>query len=472
MRRDDFRKKKIAILGVGMEGVAVANFLVEVASKITLCDKLSKEELAERAEADADGSLKKILSDERFEQNFGESYMGNLTDYDYIFRSPGISYLNPKIQEAKVAGVEITSQLKLFFDLCPSKIIGVTGTKGKGTTSSLIELMMKKAKSSKLKAKSFGNVYLAGNIGKPAITLLDKLKPEDWVILELSSFQLQDLGKSPDIAVIVNMVADHLDYHEDEEEYFEAKTSIVKYQSKNDTVIANKDYPNAVRLAQLSKGNKLYFSAIAEVDSSIRNDAVFLGEDKICESSEINLVGRHNLENIAAAALAAHEAGTDIESIKSAAKEFKGLPHRLELVAEINGVKYYNDSFATNPEPTIAAIRSFSESVVLILGGSSKKADFSKLAEEIRKSSVKTIIIIGVEGTIIKKALETTGVAKEIVDGPDSIDDIVAVAESKAESGDIVLFSPACASFDMFKNYKDRGEKFKKAVNNTHRTNT
>jgi len=368
--------------------------------------------------------------------------------------------------------VEITSQLKLFFDLCPSKIIGVTGTKGKGTTSSLIELMMKKAKSSKLKAKSFGNVYLAGNIGKPAITLLDKLKPEDWVILELSSFQLQDLGKSPDIAVIVNMAVDHLDYHEDEEEYFEAKTSIVKYQSKNDTVIANKDYPNAVRLAQLSKGNKLYFSAIAEVDSSIRNDAVFLGEDKICESSEINLVGRHNLENIAAAALAAHEAGTDIESIKSAAKEFKGLPHRLELVAEINGVKYYNDSFATNPEPTIAAIRSFSESVVLILGGSSKKADFSKLAEEIRKSSVKTIIIIGVEGTIIKKALETTGVAKEIVDGPDSIDDIVAVAESKAESGDIVLFSPACASFDMFKNYKDRGEKFKKAVNNTHRTNT
>jgi UDP-N-acetylmuramoylalanine--D-glutamate ligase len=546
MSKDDFREKKIAILGVGMEGVAVANFLVDTASKITLCDKLSKEGLVNRAEDDADMTLRNVLSDERFEQNFGTSYMDSLESYDYIFRSPGIPYLNPKIQEVKAAGAEVTSQLKLFFDLCPAKIIGVTGTKGKGTTSSLIETMLKNQKTnikkqinpksqisnSKINTDSNSelrtpnsqpNVFLAGNIGRPAISLIDKLKPEDWVILELSSFQLQDLDKSPDIAVIVNMAVDHLDYHKDEAEYFESKTSIVKYQTEKDIVIANKDYPNAVKLAEMSKGQKLYFSGEEEIkggafirkseiparsaggrnptrfaesrresETPLRQD--FAGqtnsndqkiklqtetnevvltidgkEEVVCRSDEINLVGKHNLENIAAAALAASGAGADIESIRKGAKEFMGLSHRLELITEISGVKYYNDSFATNPEPTMAAIKSFSEPVVIILGGSSKKADFAELAQVIKSSSIKTIILIGVEGEIIKKALHASGVSKEIIDGPNNIDDIVALAKSKAEPGDIILFSPACASFDMFKNYKDRGERFKEAVNNTHR---
>jgi UDP-N-acetylmuramoylalanine--D-glutamate ligase len=480
MTKDDFRGKKIAILGVGMEGIAAANFLVDVASKITLCDKLSEEELIKRAKDDGDFGLQAILSDDRFEHFFGESYMDDLGNFDYIFRSPGIPYLNSKIQKAAEAGVTITSQVKLFFDLCPCKIIGVTGTKGKGTTSSLIETMLKNQKS-KIKNQNYGNIYLAGNIGKPALTLLDMLQPDDLVILELSSFQLQDIEKSPNIAVIVNMAIDHLDYHKDEDEYFEAKASIVKYQSSDDVVIANKDYANAVRLAEKSPGRKIFFSGREELGEGayVRNikdqkpniknvEEVVVklngDEEVVCRSDEINLVGHHNLENIAAAALAAKMAGAGIEAIAKAAKEFKGLPHRLELVEEIGGVKFYNDSFATNPEPTMAAVKSFLEPITLILGGSSKKADFSELAEEIEKSSVKTIILIGVEGQVIKAALEKVGSTKEIIDGPSEIAEIVKLARDKSKPGSVVLFSPACASFDMFKNYKDRGEKYKFSV--------
>jgi len=490
MNIEQLRDKKVAILGVGMEGIALAHFLFDYTQDITLLDKLLEGELAKRAEEMRDEKLGKILSDSRLKRVFGPNYLNSLTDFEIIFRSPGIPYLEPKIQEAKSRGVEISSQIKLFFDLCPCPIIGVTGTKGKGTTASLIELMTRKSEIRN--PKSERKIYLAGNIGEAAITLIDKLSQDDIVVLELSSFQLQDMEKSPHIAVVLNISVDHLDYHKDEVEYKESKVNIVKYQGKDDLAIINQDYLTSFKFASETNAEVYYFSAKDSVDqgsfvrkSQITNhksqinfksqkpnkqelyEVVLRIEDEeeiICRSDEVQLIGKHNLENIAAAAIAAKLAGANIESIKLAARDFKGLPHRLELVAEINDVKYYNDSFATNPGPTIAAVKSFKEPIHLILGGSSKGADFSEMAELINRSNIASVNLIGLEGEKIERALKESKSEKYFSKLNGDINTIVSEVAARAKPGEIVLFSPACASFDMFKNYKDRGEKFKQAV--------
>lgn len=489
MNIEQLKGKKVAILGVGMEGIAVAQFLLDYTQNITLLDKLSEGELKDRSEDSGDEKLGKILSDSRFKKRFGPEYLNSLTDFEIVFRSPGIPYLQEKIIAAEADGVEISSQIKLFFDLCPCLIIGVTGTKGKGTTSTLIQLMLQKSKGQNPKVK---NVYLAGNIGEPAITLIDKLSKDDIVVLELSSFQLQDLDKSPHIAVVLNISIDHLDYHQDEYEYQDAKMNIVEYQTKNDYAIINQDYLTSFEFASETNAEVYYFSAKDSVDkgafvrkSQIKNqksqinfksqklnkqelyEVVLRIENKkevICRSDEIQLIGKHNLDNIAAASVAAKIAGADIESIKIAVKEFKGLPHRLEFVAEINGVKFYNDSFATNPAPTMAAINAFSESLHLILGGSSKGANFSEMAQTVADANVVSVNLIGIEADKIDKALREVKYDKVISRPSGDINNIVREVAAKAKPGEIVLFSPACASFDMFKNYKDRGEKFRQAV--------
>ena len=511
MNIGQLKGKKVAILGIGMEGIALADFVVNYTSDITLLDKLSEGELEQKVCEMRDEKLGRILSDNRFKKSFGSEYLDNLTDFEIIFRSPGVPYLEPKIREVKVNGIEISSQIKLFFDLCPCPIIGVTGTKGKGTTSTLIQLMLKKFQETRdnnqTNSKSeisnsnqitnslinqSTNIYLAGNIGEPAITLIDKLSKDDTVILELSSFQLQDMEKSPHIAVVLNISIDHLDYHKDEAEYKKSKVNIVEYQSKDDYAIVNQDYLTSFEFASQTDAQVYYFSTKDSVDqgafvrkSQITNhksqinsksqklnkqeiyEAVLRIDEKeeiICQSDEIQLIGKHNLENIAAASIAAKLAGADIESIKSVAKEFKGLTHRLEFIKEIRGVKYYNDSFATNPGPTMAAINSFDQPTHLILGGSSKGADFSEMAQMINKSNIASVSLIGVEAEKIKKALDESGYDGALSNLSGDINNIVSEVSKKSKLGDVVLFSPACASFDMFKNYKDRGEKFKKAV--------
>jgi len=502
MNIEQLKGKKVAILGVGMEGIALADFVVKYATDITLLDKLSEGELKDRSKENRDEKLGKILSDSRFKKIFGPDYLNNLTDFEIIFRSPGIPYLLPEIQKAKEDGITISSQIKLFFDLCPCPIIGVTGTKGKGTTATLIFEMLKKSQISNLKSQTYnskteklknsrtkeyvGNIYLAGNIGEPAITLIDKLSKDDIVMLELSSFQLQDMEMSPHIAVVLNISSDHLDYHKDEAEYKESKINIVKYQNKDDYAVVNQDYLTSYQFTTETVSQVYYFSGKDSVDQGafvrqIKNEKLKIKnkgtddlfevvlriddkEEIICRSDEIQLIGKHNLENIAAAAIAAKLTGADIESIKLAAKEFKGLPHRLELVAEIEGVKYYNDSFATSPGPTIAAIGSFKKPIHLILGGSSKGADFSEIADLISQSNIASVNLIGAEATRIKKAIEESEYDKELSNLSGDINNVVKEVAGKAKLGDVVLFSPACASFDMFKNYKDRGEKFKQAV--------
>lgn len=406
-----FVNQKIAILGLGEEGQDLLAWLKKntLHCRIKVFDKITTVSLA---------------------------------GFDLVFRSPGFWRLCPMFKKAEAKGTIISSATKLFFDLCPCPIIGVTGTKGKGTTASLITRIL---------TKSGQSVYLAGNIGKPMLKLLSKLKATDWVCLELSSFQLQDLNKGPHIAVVLNITSDHLDIHQDVNEYRQAKTNILRYQKPDDYAVINGDYQTTKSMAALTKAKVSFFSR----------------QDLSLDHRRIQLRGEHNLENIAAAITASRIAGASLPAIKQAVYSFKGLEHRLELVKEINQVKFYNDSFSTTPETAIAAIKSFTEPEILILGGSDKGSDYTQLGQTICQSSnLKAVILIGQMVSRIGQAI--TGYPGKIITGGRTMLQIVRQASQLAEVGDVVVLSPACASFDMFTNYKDRGNQFKTYVKKLH----
>ncbi len=427
----DFKDKRIAVLGEGIEGSSSASFLTSKGSEVTVLD--------EKTDKD---------------------YLENLNEYDLVVRSPGIKYLE---LQKHVSGDKITSQTKLFFDLCPCPIIGVTGTKGKGTTSTLIYEMLR---------ADGKDVYLGGNIGVPPFEFLEKLSKDSIVVLELSSFQLQDLEKSPHIAVMLMVTKEHLDYHEDVLEYIEAKRNILTHQSSNDFAILNRDYPATNESDVLTQGKVYFVSREREVEEGCfaRDGRVVLRVDgkeiEVIETEELQLKGEHNYENVCSATMAAYLAGVSVPAINKALRGFSGLEHRLELVGKIDEVEYYNDSFSTTPETAIAAIEAFDNPEILILGGSSKNSDFKELAETIhRKTNIKAIIGIGDEWEKIKEELAKVGPSAVIVlEGAKDMSTVVKGAQKLAAPGDVVLLSPACASFGMFENYKDRGNQFKKEV--------
>jgi len=425
-----YKGKYIAVIGLGIEGKDAISFLLKRGAKITLFDGKPENEL------DFEG-----VDKEKIDKICGEDYLKNgLKDFDIIVRSPGVYRYIPEITEAEKSGVKITSGMKIFFDECPAKIIGVTGTKGKGTTSTLIyEILKKEGK----------DVYLGGNIGKPSLELLPDITVSSWIVLEMSSFQLLDMDVSPHIAVVLNITLDHMDWHKDQNEYVNAKKNIVRYQSASDFAVINEEYETPKSFAEESGGKVIFFS----------KDTL---EEKYKE--DLLLRGVHNLENIAAAVTTCKIVGIDEETILGVVRSFKGLEHRLELVAEVDGVFYYNDSFATGPQPTMAAINSFSEDETLILGGSDKGLDYGdlrKLIEE--KDNVKNLILIGDTGEKIGNGIKD----KNIIHlGKSPMVRIIETAQEMTKSGGVVILSPASASFDMFKNYKDRGNQFKKAVLN------
>lgn len=421
----NFKGKKIAVLGKGVEGQSSFEFLQKQGADVEVFDK-------------------------------NDSW-DNLSNFDLIVRSPGI-----KLDDLEKYKEKLTSQTKLFFDLCPCSIIGITGTKGKGTTSALIYEMLKEDEK---------DAYLGGNIGRPPFEFLHKLNPQSVVVLELSSFQLQDLEKSPHIAVVLMLTQDHIDYHGSIENYVGAKRNILRFQDSEDFAVINKDYPASRESDIHTKAKVFYVSREGEPEEGcfVKEGKVVIKkgnlEKEIVPVSDILLPGAHNWENVCAASMAASLAGVSDKTIRKVLKTFKGLEHRLELVAEIKGVRYYDDSFATTPYSTIAAIEAFEEPEILILGGSSKGADFSELGEVINNSrNIKTIIGIGQEWGRIKEVIKNSSI--KIVEGCQNMEEIVKKASGLAEDGDVVLLSPACASFGMFKDYKDRGNQFKSQVNN------
>lgn len=402
----NYQGKNIAILGYGIEGKEAEKFFRHRKAKVTILD-----------------------------QKDNPDYLSNLDKYDSIVRSPGVyPYKN------ELSNLNVITPTQIFFNEFKGTIIGVTGTKGKGTTSTLIYEILK---------ASGLDVYLSGNIGKPALELLPITNEKSYVVLEMSSFQLIDLSVSPHISVVLNITSDHMDWHKNQKEYLEAKKNIVKFQTSNDWSVINGEYETSKSFAGETKSKVVYFSKDT-LDAFYKEDLILRGE--------------HNLENIAAAVAVANILKIDKSLILKTVKSFKGLEHRLEFVKEVGGVKFYNDSFATGPQPTIAAIKSFTEDETLILGGSDKGLNYKELGDIISKSkNVKNVILIGQIREQIKKHISMD---KNIYDlGVSNMNTIIKKAFEITSKGGVVVLSPAAASFDMFKDYKDRGNQFKAEVN-------
>ncbi len=441
---------KIAVIGFEREGRATMKFLQEDpefhGAELWLLDKNENLEVPKGVHA-----------------RLGERYLSDLNGFDIIFRTPGLRYYSPEIQRAIKSGVTVSSATKLFFDRCPGKIIGVTGTKGKGTTSTLIYDILKTAGK---------DVFLAGNIGKPALEILPHMTKKSWAVLELSSFQLIDMQKSPHVAVAIMVTEEHLDWHKDVKEYVAAKSNIVRFQSPKDFVILAEDYPRTMSYAKITKADISTYSRLHEVEKGtwVEDGAFYYSDgkhiEKICKADLLHIPGKHNWENASAAITVGKLLDISNGKIKKAIENFKGLEHRLEFVEEIHGVRYYNDSYSTTPDAAEVAIQAFDAPKILILGGSHKNADFTKLGRCIAKSkSIKAIIGIGTEWPIIKKHIKLPKKSEvKFIEGCANMEEIVKAAYEIAHKGDVVLLSPGCASFGMFPNYTGRGVQFKEAV--------
>lgn len=430
---------KIAILGFGSQGAAALEYWASPENEITVCDTNTELKLPETVQA-----------------KLGANYLQGLDEFDLIVRSPSI---HPRDIYKASPGVEdkITTVTNEFFKVCPTKnIIGVTGTKGKGTTSTLITKMLEAAGK---------QVHLGGNIGTPPLEMLkNNIEPDDWVVLELANFQLIDLKCSPHIAVCLGVIPEHLDWHTDLEEYIETKQQLFKNQANHDFAIYYTENENSRRIASISPGIKIPF--LARPGATVENDSVIIEENTICKTNEIGLIGKHNWQNVCAAITAVWQVEKNLEAIKKAIMTVKNLPFRTELRDEIDGVKFYNDSFATAPDASVAAIEAVQEHKVIILGGHDRGLSLEKLAETIKRHEhdIRKVVIIGIAGPRLSEALEAEGYDNYIIESSRDMETVVRTARSYAHRGDAILLSPGFASFDMFKNFQERGEKFNEAI--------
>jgi UDP-N-acetylmuramoylalanine--D-glutamate ligase len=427
----------VALVGYALEGQSALVYWQRQGAEVTICDR----------------DENKIIP-AGVKSQLGEHYLDDLNRFDVVMRSAGI---NPGIILQQNPGLEgkITTVIDEFLRVCPTKnIIGVTGTKGKGTTSTLIAQMLEAAGK---------EVFLGGNIGVSPFDFLPQLTTESWVVLELSSFQLIDIKRSPHIAVCLMVVPEHLNWHLDMEDYARAKAQLFAHQSPDDTAIYFADSKTSHLIASKSPGRKIayYDEPGAYVDE---NGAIMIDNQEICKTNELKLLGRHNWQNACAAATVVWQIVQSVDSIRKVLTAFTGLPHRLEFVRELDGVTYYDDSFGTAPETAIVAIRAFAQPKVVILGGASKGAAFDKLAKAVIEDTVRHVITIGDTGPVIADELQAGGFAN-ISPGGTTMQEIVEAARSHAKSGDIILLSTGCASFGLFENYKDRGNQFKQVVN-------
>jgi len=423
--------KKVALLGFGLENYALLKYINKknIKCDITVCDAY-----------DIKDKHPEFLD---IKWQTGNNYDTHLNDFDIVFRSPGYPLFNPNLIKAKEKGTKIYSAMKLFFDLCPTQnIIGVTGSKGKGTTASLIYEIIK---------LSGQKVFLGGNIGIAPFSFLDNIQKSDYVVLELSSFQLEDMHKSPHIAVITNLFREHLapadpnnpNYHRSMDDYLRAKLNITTYQNTDDKLIINKNLQT--KIIDFGSAKRYYFTK-SRLPSQ--------------------LIGEHNQENVAAAATVAKEIRINDDIIEKAIKNFKGLEHRIEFINEKNNIKYYNDTFATTPESAIIAIHAIGAPIILIAGGADKGSNFFEFAKTIETKVKKLILLDGKASPRIKKSLLEINYPENNIKLANSMERAVELAQKYAKPGDVILLSPACASFGMFKNYKARGQQFKNIVKN------
>lgn len=447
--------KKVSFIGLGRSHRELLPMFASKGAIVTLRDKRTREQIGEEADKLEALGIKLTL---------GENYLENLCEEDIILRTPGMNYFTPALQQARKSGTFVTSEMELFFDLCPCKIYAVTGSDGKTTTTTVI--------SEFLKAQGF-SVFLGGNIGFPLLPRIEQIGPDDRAVVELSSFQLISMRKSPDIAVITNVAPNHLDVHKDMQEYIDAKRNIYLHQGGISRTVINADNEITASFLPEIRGEAMQFSRritpalgcyLAEDGTLTMNDRHSI--TPVLHMDEIRIPGIHNVENYLAA-ISAVWGEVSKENIVSVAKNFGGVEHRIEFVRELDGVTWYNDSIASSPTRTIAGLNSFKQKLILIAGGYDKKIPFEPLAPKIIEK-VKVLILMGVTAPKIEAAVtscESYDPDKLTILHVSSMQEAVQKAREVAEKGDIVSLSPACASFDLYPDFEARGRHFKELVN-------
>lgn len=432
---------KIAIVGYATEGQLSYLHYKKLGHEVTICDANTDINLPQDVQA-----------------QLGNEYLEGLEQFDMIIRSAGIPAetilkKNPSVED------KITTQINEFLANSPTRnVIGITGTKGKGTTSTLVTKILEAAGKT---------VFLGGNIGLAPFSFTDDVAPDDWVVLELSSFQLSDATHSPHIAACLKVVPEHLDWHHTMEAYLEAKSNLFRNQTAEDIAIYFPDSDDSREIAEHSPGIKVpYFSTPG---AFVKNEQeVVINNQVVCHVSEIALPGKHNWQNICAAITIVWQITQDIEAIRSVVTTFSGLPHRIELVREVNGVAFYNDSFATGPGATAAAIAAIDQPKVLLIGGYERGLELAEMTDEIleHEDSIRKVLLYGATAKRVAQELEAQGFVNFEHSQSESFEEIIKQAQELAHTGDAVVLSPGFASFDMFKNFEQRGLKFKAIVEN------
>ena len=446
--------KKIAFIGVGVTNTDCIRLFAKKGAEVSVLDRKSREQLGALADEFEQSGIRLVL---------GDGYLDGLTGYDAVFRAPGMYFHHPALEKARQEGAVITSEMELFFRLCPCKTYAVTGSDGKTTTTTLIAEMLK---------ASGKKVYKGGNIGRALLPVVEEVSSDDAAVVELSSFQLISMRQSPDVAVITNVAPNHLDVHRDMQEYIDSKKNLILHQDGFSRTVLNRDNAITRDMTGLVRGELLTFSRqeAPRFGAYLRQDGMLCmrchgAETEILPMEQIQLPGLHNVENFLAA-YSAVWGDVPVEIMARTAREFGGVEHRMELVRELGGVKWYNDSIGTSPTRTIAGLKAFGQKIILIVGGYDKKIPYEPLAPYLCEK-VSHLILMGATGPKIQQALE----ACPDYDGQhpalhwaESMEQAVQTADGLAGSGDIVALSPASASFDLYPNFEKRGEHFKRLV--------
>jgi UDP-N-acetylmuramoylalanine--D-glutamate ligase len=442
--------KKVAVVGIGVSNIPLIRFLVKLGANVTAFDKKTRKELGEVAsEFDAISVSLEL----------GEGYLDKLTGFEVVFKTPSMRIDSEALIRVKNEGAYITSEMEEFVRYCKGKVFGITGSDGKTTTTTIV---------SKLLNEAGYKTWVGGNIGTPLFSDIEEIDEKDMVVLELSSFQLMTMNSPIDVAIVTNLAPNHLDMHKDMQEYINSKKNIFLYQNSNEVLILNRENEITHSFVNEAKGKVLEFSSKREIKDGayFKDNTLYLQGKEICKKDDIVIKGIHNIENYLAAFLATKD-DVSIEVMKKVAETFSGVEHRCELVRELDGVKYYNDSIASSPTRTLAGLLAFDRKVILIAGGYDKHIPFEPLAEE-GHSYIKQLVLLGATKELIKEAFDRLKQEKG-VEVPiiivNSLEEAVEKAREIADEGDIVALSPACASFDMFSNFAVRGNKFKEIVN-------
>ena len=442
--------KNVGVVGIGVSNIPLINFLLDLGAKVTAFDKKNKEDL---------GNVADEFSKKGVTLELGEHYLDNLTGFDVIFKTPSMRIDSEALVRAKNEGAYVTSEMEEFVKYTKGKIYAITGSDGKTTTTTIV---------SKLLEEEGYKTWVGGNIGTPLFAQIENIKDDDKVVLELSSFQLMTMHEKINVAICTNLAPNHLDMHKDMQEYIDSKKNIFLYQNDDDVLVVNRENDITYSFEKEAKGKVREFSSkrVIKDGAYLKDNILYLEGKEVCDRDDIIIKGVHNVENYLAAFIATKD-DVSIETMKKIAKTFAGVEHRCELVREIDGVKYYNDSIASSPTRTLAGLKAFNEKVILIAGGYDKNIPFEPLAYE-GYPYIKTLILLGKTKDKIKLVFDKLEKEKGIkvdIETVSSIDEAVDVAKKIARSGDIVTLSPACASFDMFPNFMARGNVFKEIVN-------